>query len=167
MADRTFIDKQYSLVKRRVELYAAVAGAGAAQPTLLRWNYPTLGAGPNARTYTAAPPANALPTGAPYPLQYQCGAEGVRSVTRTGVGLWTVQLQDNYQRILMVVQTTIVAGGVGATVRQVVVNSTPMNMAAVGGSTFGLVLTAGAALVDPAVGETLLLNLTLADATEP
>lgn len=167
MADRTFVEKQYTMVKRRIELYAAVAGAGAAQPTLLRWNYPTFGAGPAARTYTAAPTANALPSGVPGHLQYGCGAEGVRSITRTGVGLWTVQLQDNYQRILMVVCTTMVAGGVGGTVRQVVVNTTPMAMAAVGGSTFGLVLTAGAALVDPAVGETLLLKFDLADATEP
>jgi hypothetical protein len=167
MANRTFMDKQYTMVKRRVELYAAVLGAGAAAPSLRKWNYPTLGTGPNARTYTAAPTANALPTGAAYPLQYACGAEGVRSVTRTGVGLWTVQLQDNYQRVLMVSATTDVAGGLG-TILQVSLNTTITNMASAGGSTIGLaLLSATGTAADPAVGAIILLKLDLADATEP
>lgn len=166
MASRTFVDKQYTMVKRRVDLYAAVRGAGAAQPALQRWNYPSLGAGTLARTYTAAPTANALPTGAPYPLQYGCGAEGVRSITRLGVGQYTVQLQDNYQRVLMATCTTDVAGGVAA-IRQCYLNTTNTNMAAVGGSIIGLTFTAGAALADPAVGEILLLKFELSDATEP
>jgi hypothetical protein len=166
MANRTFMDKQYTMVKRRVELYAAVLGAGAAAPSLRKWNYPTLGTGPNARTYTAAPTANALPTGAAYPLQYACGAEGVRSVTRTGVGLWTVQLQDNYQRVLMVSHTTDLAGG-AATIRQVWLNTTITNLAAVGGSIIGLFLGAGGAATDLPAGHLLLLKFDLADATEP
>lgn len=167
MADRTFIDKQYSLVKRRVELYAAVLVGAAGAVSLRRWNYPTFGAGPNARTYTAAPPANALPTGSPYPLQHQCGAEGVRSVTRTGAGLWTVQLQDNYQRVLGLSVTTDVAGGL-ATVIAAALNTTVTNMASVGGSTIGVaLLSATGTALDPTAGDLILLNLTLADATEP
>lgn len=167
MADRTFIDKQYSLVKRRVELYAAVLVGAAGAVSLRRWNYPTFGTGPNARTYTAAPPANALPTGAPYPLQYQCGAEGVRSVTRTGAGLWTVQLQDQYQRVLGVSFTADLAGGLSSTVA-VALNSTITNMTSAGGSTIGLaLLSATATAADPTAGDLILLRFDLADATEP
>jgi hypothetical protein len=167
MADRTFVEKAYQLVKRRVDLYAAVSVAAAGAVTLLKWNYPTFGAGPNARTYTAAPTANALPTGAPYPLQYGCGAEGFRSVTRTAAGLWTVQLQDSYQRVLGVRATTDVAGGL-ATVIACALNTTITNMTSVGGSTIGIaLLSATGTALDPAAGDVILLNFTLADATEP
>lgn len=167
MANRSFIDKSYSMVKRRVDLYAAVSVGAAGAVTLLKWNYPTFGAGPNARTYTAAPTANALPTGAPYPLQYGCGAEGVRSVTRTAAGLWTVQLQDAYQRVLGVRATVDLAGGLSAIVGAAL-NTTITNMNSNGGSTIGVaLLSATATALDPAAGSVVLLEFTLADATEP
>lgn len=167
MADRTFVDKQLCLVKRRVELYAAFLVGAAGAVTLRKWNYPTLGAGPNARTYTAAPLAGALPSGAPYPLQYSAGAEGVRGVTRTGVGLWTLRLQDNYQRVLGASITTDVAGGL-ATVLHCALNSTITAMATAGGSTIGLaLLSATGTAADPAAGDIILLKLDLQDATEP
>jgi len=165
MANRTFIDHAYQLVKRRVDLYCAISmGAGGAV-TLLKWNYPTFGAGPNARTYTAAPPANALPTGAAYPLQYACGAEGVRSITRTGVGQWLLQLQDNYQRQLGIGMTLEVAGGVAN--GQLVVNTTTTNMNANGGSILGLTTIVGGAAADLPQGTIVYLRVFLADATEP
>jgi hypothetical protein len=167
VADRTFVEKQYTMIKRRVELYAAVLVGAAGAVSLRRWNYPTLGGGTNARTYTAAPPANALPTGAPYPLQYGAGAEGVRSVTRTGAGLWTVQLQDAYQRVLGVSVTTDVAGGL-ATVVHAALNTTITNLATVGGSTIGVALLSAAGVAaDPTAGDLILLRFDLADATEP
>lgn len=165
MADRTFVEKQYSLVKRRMDLYAAVAvGAGGAV-TLLRWNYPTFGAGPNARTYTAAPLANALPTGAPYPLQYGCGAEGVRSVVRSGVGQWQIQFQDQYQRCLGFGLTLEIAGGVVS--GQGAINTTTTNMRAVGGSILGITTIVGGAAADLTAGSIAYLRFFLADATEP
>jgi hypothetical protein len=167
MANRTFVDKQYTMLKRRVELYAAFLVGAAGAVTLRKWNYPTLGVGPLARTYTAAPLANALPTGAAYPLQYACGAEGFRSVTRTAAGLWTLQLQDNYQRVLMAQVTTDVAGGL-ATVIACGLNATITNMASAGGSTIGLaLLSATGTALDPTAGDLVLLRLDLADATEP
>ena len=165
MADRSFIDKSYRLVKRRVDLYAAVSVGAAGAVTLLKWNYPTFGAGPNARTYTAAPTANALPTGAPYPLQYGCGAEGVRSITRTGVGQWLIQLQDNYQRHFGVGVTLEIAGGV--TTGQLAINSTTTNMNANGGSVIGLTTIVGGVAADLAAGTIANLRIFLADATEP
>lgn len=166
MADRTFVDKQYSVVRRRVDLYATliIDPAGTA-PLLQRWNYPTLGAGPAARTYTAAPTPAALPSGAPYPLQYAAGAEGVRSVTRTGVGQWLLTLQDNYQRHLGVGVTFEAAGGVIA--GQLAVNATTTNMGAAGGSVIGLTTIAGGVAADLAAGTIVHLRIFLADATEP
>lgn len=166
MADRTFVEKRYSLVKRRVDLYAVIlVDPAGTTPQLQKWNYPTLGTGPLARTYSAAPLPTALPSGAPYPLQYSAGAEGVRSVTRTGVGQWQVQLQDNYQRHFGVGFTLEIAGGVVS--GQVAINSTTTNMAAAGGSILGLTTLVGGAAADLTSGTIVNLRIFLADATEP
>ena len=165
MANRNFMDKQYSLIKREVHLYLAVSVGAAGSVTLQKWNYPTLGAGTGARTYTAAPVANALPSGAPYPLQYAAGAEGIRSVTRTGAGAWTIQLQDNYQRVMHVGWNVQSATGVSQL--HVGINSTITNMASNGGSTIALTLAQAGVATDPANGDVFLLALLLADGTEP
>jgi len=78
-----------------------------------------------------------------------------------------VQLQDNYQRVLMVSHTTDVAGGLG-TILQVSLNTTITNMAERG----RVHHRARAALRDwhrcrPAAGALILLKFDLADATEP
>lgn len=165
MANRTFTELNYTLVKRKVELYAAVlVGDGVA--TLQRWNYPTLGGGANAQTYTTAATA-AANVGNAYPLQYNAGAEGVRSVTRTGDGLWTVKFQDNYQRCLGVMAAVQIAGGVSNTIA-VGINSTLTNMKAQGGSTVGIALMSSASTAsDPTIDGVVLLTFILADATEP
>jgi hypothetical protein len=166
MANRTFQTQTLALVKRRVELYAAVSVAAEGAITLQKWNYPTLGAGANAQTYTAAPSATAG-TGNRYPLQYNSGAEGVYSITRTGAGLWTVKLQDNYQRVLRVDAQGQLAGGLSAIVG-VGLNSTITDMTAQGGSLIGLaLLSATATALDPAADTVMLLTFVLADATEP
>jgi hypothetical protein len=166
MATRGFMDKQYTLVKKQTTLYAAVAVSGTT-PALQKWNYPTLGAGPNARTYTAAPAPSALGTGYPYPNQYAAGAEGVRNVARTAAGLWTVTLQDNYQRVLSVTLNVQVAGGL-ANIVAVGRNTSVDSMAAQGGSQFGLaLLSATGVAADPTSGHVLLLGIVLADGTEP
>jgi len=154
-------------VKRKVEIYAAVSVGAAGAVTLQKWVYPTLGAGALAQTYTTAPTPATTPTGAAYPLQYSGGAEGVKSITRTGAGLWTVVFQDNYQRCLGVQANGQLAGGLSAIV-SVGLNSTVTSMAAAGGSILGLaLLSATATALDPASGEVMLLSFTMADATEP
>lgn len=165
MANRTFIDKSYTMVKREVRLYAAVSVGAAGAVTLLRWNYPQMGqtASP-ARTYTAAP---TTPSGNGFPIQYQTGAEAVRSVTRTGTGLWTVKLQDNYQRVLRVDAQMQIAGGLSNIVATGI-NSTTTSIDASGGSEVGIaLLSSTGTAADPTNGATMLLTLTLADATEP
>jgi len=167
MATRSFVDKQYVLIKRQVTLYTAVScpgGTGAVTPQ--KWVYPTLGAGPNARTYQAAPAATALPSGVPYPLQYTSGAEGIRSVARTGVGLWTFTTQDNYQRLVQVSWVQQLAGGVGDIIA-VGRNTTPDSFAAQGGSVFGISLMSATATVKDPVASTILFTFVFADGTEP
>lgn len=166
MANRTFDTQHLTIVKRQTTLFAAVSVGAAGAVTLQRWNYPTLGGGLNAQTYTAAPSSTAG-VGNRYPLQYNSGAEGVYSVTRTAAGLWTVKLQDNYQRVLNVQVNGQLAGGLSAIVG-CGLNSTITNMTAQAGSVIGLaLLSATATALDPASGETILLSFVLADATEP
>lgn len=166
MANRTFMDRQYTLIKRKVELFAAVSVGAAGAVTLQKWNYPTFGSTvAPASTYTAAP--TTTPTGGGYPLQYQTGAEGIRSVTRTAAGLWTVKLQDNYVRVLQVSAQEQLAGGLSASV-SVGINSTLTSMTAAGGSEIGIaLLSATATAGDPAADTVVLLHIIMHDATEP
>lgn len=169
MANRTFMDANYSLVKRMVHLFGAVSVGAAGAVTLQKWNYPQLGGGGSAsRTYTAAPSATAVPAGTgPWPAQYTAGSEGIFSVTRTGTGLWTFKLQDNYQRCLQVFCQQSLSGGLGniVTCHQ---DSAVTNMATGGGSVIGVALESSTATAaDPASGSVVLLTFILADATEP
>lgn len=168
MASRTFIDKNYSFVKRMVHLFCDISISEAVTPVplLQKWNYPVFSAGPNARTYTAAATASALPTGAgPYPLQYAAGSEGVLSVARTAIGKYTLTLQDNYQRPMWMAAHASGASGTPV-FAQMTENTTITSMAAVGGSVLGLAFwDFAAAAVDP-IGHVRIV-LILADATEP
>lgn len=167
MANRTFDQDSFQLVKRRVTLFAdfTVSEAATPVPTLNKWNYPTFGTGVNARTYTAAATAAALPSGAAYPLQYRAGAEGVLSIARTAAGKYTLTLQDRYQRVLQVKAHAATASGtpVFAICTE---NTTITSMATATGSIIGLAFwDFAAAAVDP-IGE-VKLEIELADATEP
>ena len=167
MANRTFIDKNYSLVKRVVRLWADVLQEEAVTPVpvLRKWNYGTFNSGPNIRTYTAAAttPVPATSTGN-FPSQYAVGTEGVATVTRTATGLWTVRLQDNYLRLLGLDFFVASAAGASA-VGKLNENTTITNLSAAGGSIIGLAFLdfAGAA-VDP-IGE-VRLCFDLCDASE-
>ncbi len=150
-----------------VHLFADVTSAeGTHVVTLNKYNYGTFAAGPNINTYTAAATAAAIPVSAGnYPLQYTAGWEGIFSVTRTGVGLWTIKLQDNYNRLLVPYAYPSTAGGT-PTFASMSENTTITNMASAGGSLIGLAFWdfAGVA-VDP-IGH-VRLSLILCDATEP
>lgn len=166
MAQRSFIDSNFTLVKREVRLYATISVAEAVTPvpTLLKWNYGTFGTGPNVRTYTAAPTGTVPSSAGNYPLQYQVGAEGVLSVTRTATGLYTLRLQDNYQRLVGMNAYAAVAGGTPVFAK-LTENTTITNMGSPGGSLIGLAFwDFAAAAVDP-IG-TVRLSFNLQDATE-
>ena len=168
MANRSYIDKHYSLVKRLVHLFCDFDTTEAVTPvpSLQKWNYPVFGQGVNARTYTAATTASTLPSGSPYPLQYGAGSEGVLDVTRTAVGLYTFRLQDNYQRLMFVDGHAAVAAGTPVFAK-VTENTTITSLGPTSG--IGIVGVAfwdfAAAAVDP-IGH-VRMHFILADATEP
>jgi hypothetical protein len=168
MASRTFIDSNFSLIKRMVQLFLdiSVSEAVTPVPTLQKWNYPVFGTGPTARTYTAAPSASTLPSGpGPYPLQYAAGSEGVLSIARTAVGLYTLTLQDNYQRLVGLNAFPSGAGGTPVFAR-VSENTTITNMSNSVGSIIGLAFWDFAALAVDPIGH-VRISLVLQDATEP
>ena len=77
MADRTFQPLSFTLVKRKVELYAAVSVGAVGAVTLQKWNYPTFGnATAPAQTYTAATTATAGLGNRGF-LQYNASSQGV------------------------------------------------------------------------------------------
>lgn len=166
MADRAYIDSSFTLIKKEVRLYFAVSVGESGAVTLQKWNYPVFGMGTAAQTYTAAATGSVTSTTGNYPNRYQYGAEGVMSVTRTAAGLWTIRLQDNYQRMLGLYGYATLAGGLSNIVT-VAENSTISSMNAAGGSLIGLALldtTAQAA--DPTSGIRMNIGLHLSNATE-
>lgn len=166
--NRTCNEKFLSIVKRPVAIYGVFNVGAAGAVTLQQYNYPTFGAGPNARTYTAAPVGPALPASSgQWPAQYRAGSEGIYSVVRTGTGLWTITFQDNYQRLIGLSCFTRKAGGV-ATISDIAENTTISSMANGSGSIVGLTLLNGAAAAaDPASGDQLVITFEFQDATEP
>lgn len=170
MANRSFQDQQFTLITRQVELFAAVrVGEVATTIALQKWNYPVLGTGPLARTYTAAPLPPTFPSGSSYPLSTQGGADGVRSITRVDNGIWWVKLQDNYQRVLGVSFDVLSATGASPVVA--VGKSpdlTPFSMQAKDGSFFALVFSSASGVAhDFNIGDLVHLKFVLADSTTP
>lgn len=108
MANRQFQQYQYALEKAVVHLYCRVSVGGAGAVTLQKWN-------PASRTFSSAPTTGVG--------TYAVGAQGIKTVTRTGTGAWTIVLQDSYQRLLGIRLATTAASGV-ATVGGLAVDST-------------------------------------------
>jgi hypothetical protein len=97
MANRQFQQFQASLEKGLVQLFCRVSVAAAGAVTLQKWN-------PSTRAYESAPTSG---TGS-----YALGSQGIKTVARTGTGLWTITLQDTYYRLLGVRMTTTATSGV-------------------------------------------------------
>ncbi len=169
MANRTFDQDSFQLIKRMVTLFCdfTVSESVTPVPTLNRWVYPTFGAGLNARTYVPAATAAGLPSGAAYPLQYQSGTEGVLSIVRTAIGKYTLKLQDPYQRLVGL--HAFPSGASGTPVFAMCSENTTISSYASipsTGATIGLAFwDFAAAAVDP-IGHVRMM-LVLADATEP
>jgi hypothetical protein len=166
MANRTFQEKTHGLVKRKVVLYAVVSVGAAGAVTLQKRTFTATGA-----TATAASSSlGAAPTSG---VGYAYGdGGGIRSVARTGTGLWTITLSDSYQYLLGIAirQTSNATGLMTAAGVGIVSGSTTptTNTAPGNGGVLAIALNdwAGAA-VDPASGDTLTLEIVLGDATEP
>lgn len=168
MASRAFSQMLMTVQKRVVEIYAFITVPSGTTPVLQKYNYPQLGqVGGTARTLTAATVATSAPLG--FPQNYQSGTEGVYSVARTAVGLWTLTLQDNYQRILSVRGDMSIAGGL-ANIVNIVENPSITNLSSANGSIVGIALQSSTAtLADPTAAATTLVRvcITFCDATEP
>lgn len=172
MASRLYDQYNMTIQKRSVTLWAIVGVPTGTTPVLLKWNYPQLGAsggaqGALARTYSAAPSTGG---GTTFPTRYVQGYDGVFSVVRTGTGLWTVTLQDNYQRVLNVFGAMACNVGVSTNIVTVTENLSIQNMNAAGGSVIGVKLSSASGTpADPTADAStqIRIQLELADATEP
>jgi len=163
MANRTFDQYDLTILKRICTLWAQVQVTGTT-PALQKWNYPQLNNSTVARTYSNAPSSGG---GTGFPTRYAQGESGVFSVARTGTGLWTLTLQDNYQRVIGIRCDVSIAGGLSNIVA-CAENSTISNMSASGGSVVGLaLLSSSATAADPTSGSLVRLRIELHDATEP
>lgn len=161
MADRFTVDRLWSFYKGITLVRAHFVMSGTT-PVLQTWNYPTLNssAGAYATASTTASPQGGMGTAAQ-------GAEGVKKVARTGTGLWTVTLQDNYARLLDLHGHQTLAGGL-STIVVFGVNSTLTSMTAAGGATIGVALMSSTATVaDPGDGTYVTINFVLQNSTAP
>lgn len=158
MANRTFQTASLTLVKRKVEIFCVVSVGAAGAVTLKK------------RTWVGA--TSSLTSANTSGVGYDVGGDGVRSVVRTGAGLWTVTLSDSYMYLLGVqlIQTANTSGLLTAASVGVDTDGTNVttNTALGNGGVLTLVLNdwAGAA-VDPASGDVVTLLITLGDASEP
>jgi hypothetical protein len=92
--------------------------------------------------------------------RYAVGSQGIYTVARTGTGLWTVVLQDSYQRLLGVRFTTTSTSGV-ATVIAVAVDATSDVTSATAPTVALVFSSASTTAADPASGDKIDLRLTL------
>ena len=161
MASRSFMPDAWSLYKGLTLIRARILMSGTT-PILQSWSYPTLNSGTIGSYVTA--PSSGSPN---FAGGARFGAEGVRSVTRTGTGLWTFVLQDNYQRLLDWDVRQSLAGGL-STIIALGENTTITSMTSAGGSTVGFaLLDATANAADPATTTGVTITMLLQNSTAP
>lgn len=166
MANRTFQTVELGLIKRRVALYPTVSVGGAGAVTLQKRTYTAAGTGSVAArsSLTTAPTTG---------IDYAVGdGAGVRSVARTGTGLWTITLSDPYQYLLGVrIAQTSKADGIPTCLSVGVVSGSTnvaTNTATGNGGVIAIALAdATNQAADPESGDVLTLEILLGDASEP
>lgn len=146
MANRDFQQFSYSLQKGLVTLFARVSVGAAGAVTLQKWN-------PATRAFSAAPTTGVGP--------YSVGAEGIKTVTRTGAGAWTIVLQDSYQRLLGACLEASIAASGTLTVIGAGVDSTSDVTSNTAPTIKVLLNSATATAADPASGDVIILRFTL------
>lgn len=166
MANRSFGDKQgLMLIKRVVRLYPVFSVGVAGAVTLKKRQFTAMGA-------TSVAASSSLVSAPTTGVGYAVGdGAGVRSVTRTGSGAWTITLSDPYQYLLGVGLALTSNSTGGLTAVNVGVNSSgdvTTNTAVGNGGTIKVVFSSAASTAaDPGTTDTLVLELILGDATEP
>lgn len=139
MANRQLQNNRGTLEKGLVDIFCTVSIGATGAPTLKSWT-------PLTRTYATAGSS---------------GARGVKSISRTAGGSYSIVLQDSYQRLLEWNVVSQLSGGL-------VVNMTAGNDTAITNvnsstaPTVGLVLNDSTGhAADPANGEQLMIHLVL------
>lgn len=161
--NRFTVDKLNSFMKGLVLLHARVLMSGTT-PLLQKWGYPAINSG-SLGSYSNAPTSVVGSGGIG---TAQIGAEGVKSIARTGVGLWTVTLQDNYQRLLAAPWVTQSFAGGLSTIVVAGENTSITSMSASGGSVIGVaLLSSTGTAADPATATSLDLVMFLQNSTAP
>lgn len=143
MGNRFYNQYSSSLEKGRVTIHVHVAIGATGAPTLQAWN-------PNTRTYSTAGTA---------------GFAGVKSVARTGAGLYTITLQDSFQRVLGVEALFGLAGGLSV-VTDVALNSSTTSVNSASTPTVGIAcMSSTATAADPDSGSTMDLEIVVQNST--
>lgn len=141
MANRTFTQFRGHLEKAPVSIFIALDGAGAANPVLLNGSLTTAGTG---------------------------GYKGVKSVTRNGVGDYTITLQDTYQKVLSAKFCVFSRTAAAPAISNAYIKSAATTTA--GGGTVTIV-TFGATMATPvemgATVDRLLIELVLSNSNAP
>lgn len=159
MANRMTIPDVWSLYKGLTVIRFRVLMSGTT-PGLRKFTYPTLNSGALG-TYAAAGSSGGGAGG----FGDAAGTEGVLSVTRTGAGLWTVVLQDQFQRLMDLSVYASLAGGTSNIVA-IHENTTITDLSTAGGSTIGLaLLSATATAADPDDTSSVTVTMLLQNST--
>ena len=90
-------------------------------------------------------------------------SKGIASVVRTGTGAYTITLQDNYVRMLMLNHRFIDASAPASPGLYVVAD----NSSAISSPNIQVVLNAAGTATDPASGEQMLVQIVLSNSTAP
>lgn len=139
MANRRFKQFRLALEPSVVDLFLKVTFAASGVPTLVT--------------------STTLPDG-----QVVNASKGITSFAQTGTGAYTITLQDNYIRLLMLKGIYVSASSAPAAPGIYVVAD---GSATLNAPTITIVTTSGGTPTNPASGEAVLLQLVLSNSTAP
>lgn len=144
MAHNWFLGDRGTLEPQMVDIYGVVNVGAAGALTFQQWIQ-------SSRTYSAASAAPA--SGG--------NVRGVKSITRTGTGAWTIVLDQPYQRLLQFQAYSQVAGGLAAA-PNCAVNLTGTNVNSTSSPQVNVQFLSSASTgADPASGEQIVFHLEL------
>ena len=164
MANKTWQQGPYTLIKKLVKLYPVISVGAAGAVTLKKRQFTAAGT-------TNVGPSSSLVSAPTTGVGYVVGdGAGTRSVELGTAGLWTITLSDAYLYLVgvSIVKTKNATGVPLASSVGVKTDSVTTNTAVGNGGSLVIQLVdyAGVA-VDPASGDVLTLEISLGDASEP
>lgn len=167
MANRTFVQANYCMLKGLVRLYPVIQmTASVTVPVLQKRTFTAAGT-------SATSPANALAAAPTTGVGYAVGdAAGTRSIARTGTGAWTLTLSDPYLYLVgvTIIGFSSVTGistviGVGVVSGSTTITTNTSNGS---GGVIALQLIDESGAADPGtIGDQFTLEVILGNAGEP